>query len=68
MQFYHAFLRLLLHILQVDPSLVPVFLSKVDLANMYMHVWVCPEYIPCLAFVTPPIRLTLKSSSASISP
>ena len=54
MQFRWALMRLLCHILHLDPALRPVFLSKVDLSDMYMRVWVCLEYIPHLLFDAPP--------------
>ena len=68
MQFRWALMRLLCHILHLDPALRPVFLSKVDLSDMYMRVWVCLEYIPHLLFVVPPTHPSPKPSSDSTSP
>ena len=54
MQFGQALARLLHHIFQADLALGPVSLSKVDLADVYMHVWVRPEDITRLACILPP--------------
>ena len=37
-----------------DPAFGPVFMSKVDMSDAYMRVWIRPEDVPKLAFVVPP--------------
>ena len=41
------------HILGVDPTLGPVFMSKMNLADADMSVWVHPEDVLCIEFVVP---------------
>eukprot|EP00957_Ditylum_brightwellii_P002143 164882-Ditylum_brightwellii.AAC.1 len=36
-----------------DPAYGPVFMSKVDLADAYMQVWIRLEDVPQLAFIVP---------------
>ena len=50
-QFGTAFKRLLGQILTADPAYGPVFLSKIDLSDAYMCVWVRPEDLLRLTFV-----------------
>ena len=37
-----------------DPAFGPVFMSKVDMSDAYMRVWIRLEDVPKLAFVVPP--------------
>ena len=53
MQFGRALPRLLRHIVNADPRLGPVFMSKTDLSDAYMRVWIRIEDVPKLAFVIP---------------
>lgn len=46
MLFGLAFPRLLQAVLSADPAYSPVFMSKVDMSDAYMRVWVRPEDIP----------------------
>ena len=54
MKFRQATPRLIRHIFQVNPVLGPVFLSKVEISDAYMHIWVLPKNIPCLNFIVLP--------------
>ena len=53
-QFGGAFRRLIHNIVTADPAFGPVFLSKIDMSDAYMRVWVRPEDVLKLAFVVPP--------------
>eukprot|EP00957_Ditylum_brightwellii_P200910 15314834-Ditylum_brightwellii.AAC.1 len=53
MQFGRTLHRVLRQIVLADPALGPVFISKVDLANAYMRVWIRLEDVPRLAFMVP---------------
>eukprot|EP00957_Ditylum_brightwellii_P174844 13312302-Ditylum_brightwellii.AAC.1 len=53
MQFGRTLHRLLCQIVLADPAYGPVFMSKVDLADAYMRVWICLEDVPQLAFIVP---------------
>ena len=44
-------------ILEAEPRLGPVYLSKVDLVDEYMHLWVCIEDTTTTAFLTPPTKV-----------
>ena len=46
-----TFQHLLKQILVADTALGPVFMSKVDLSDAYMRVWVRLEDVPTLTFV-----------------
>ena len=54
MQFVRALPCPLQHILGADPDLGPVLLSKFNLSDMYMRVWVRPEDAPRLDLIIPP--------------
>ena len=51
MRFRRALHRILYFIPEVDPSLGKEFISKVDLADTYMHIWVRLTDIPYVAFL-----------------
>ena len=53
MRFGGTLLHILKQVLTVDPRLGPVLLSKVDLADTYMRLWVRMEDVPSVAFPTP---------------
>ena len=53
MRFGGALLRILKQILTADPCLGPVYLSKVDLEDAYMRLWVRMEYVPSVTFLIP---------------
>ena len=55
LQLGHAFHRIVRTIVTADPTLGPVFISKTDLADAYMRVWVDIVDIPKLAFAIPPL-------------
>ena len=44
-------MRILKKVLTSDPRLGPVYLSKVDLADTYMRLWVRMEDVPSVAFL-----------------
>ena len=54
MQFGQILPDLLYTILHADPCGGPVFISNIDLLGVYIRVWIRPEDLPRLAFVTPP--------------
>jgi Reverse transcriptase (RNA-dependent DNA polymerase). len=56
MQFGQALQRILRHILLADPQHGPVYLLKIDIADGFYRIDVCPEDIPKLGvmFPTPP--------------
>ena len=54
MKFGHCFPRILRKIVEADPRLGPVFLSKTDISDAYMRVRVRTAEIPKLTFVVPP--------------
>ena len=56
MHFRAALLQILCKILSAEQVLSSVFLSKVNLLDAYMHVWVQPEHLLALAFVVSPLR------------
>ena len=45
--------RTIRHVLKADPTLGPIYLSKVYLADVYMRLWVRMEDIPSLVFLIP---------------
>ena len=51
--FRGALMRILKKVLTVDPRLGPVYLSKVDLADTYMSLWVRMEDVPSVDFLIP---------------
>ena len=53
MQFRISLLCLLRHIMWEYPVLGPVFMSKVNLENEYMHIYILMEDTPLLAFIVP---------------
>ena len=53
MRFGGALQRILRQVLTADPPLGPVYLSKVDLADAYMRLWVRTEDVPSVAFLIP---------------
>ena len=53
MRFRGALLRILKQVLTIDPCLGPVYISKVDLSDTYMSLWVRIEDIPSVAFLIP---------------
>ena len=53
MRFGGALLRILKQVLAADPRLGPVYLSKLDLADAYMRLWVRMEDVPSTAFFIP---------------
>ena len=53
MRFGKAPHRLLGYILEEEPCLCPTYLSKVYLADTYMHTWVNLNNIPSVAFLLP---------------
>ena len=53
MQFGHALPHLLRKIVTADPRLGLVFMSKTDLADAYMRVWIRIQDVPKLAFIIP---------------
>ena len=53
MHFGDTLHRTLKRILHADPVLGSVYLSKVNLANAYMRIWVRMEDIPLAAFLIP---------------
>ena len=69
MRFGGALQRILKQVLIVDPRLGPVYLSKVDLADAYMRLWVRVEDVPSLAFLISnktPINTQLVGFHASL--
>ena len=46
-------MRILKNVLTADPRLGPVYLSKVDLEDAYMRLWVSMEDFPSVAFLIP---------------
>ena len=53
MRFWGALLRILKKVLNADPRLGPVYLSKVDLEDSYMRLWVRMEDILSVALLIP---------------
>ena len=53
MQFFQMLSRLLHTIFNANPWGGPVFMSKIDIADAYIRVWIYPEDLPQLAFVAP---------------
>ena len=53
MRFGGAIQRILKQLLTADPRLGPVYLSKVDLADAYMRLWVSMEDVPTFAVLIP---------------
>ena len=53
MRFGGALQRILKQILTSDPRLGPVYLSKVELTDAYMRLWVRMEDVPSVAFLVP---------------
>jgi Reverse transcriptase (RNA-dependent DNA polymerase). len=53
MQFGHALARILRHILLADPQHGPVYLLKLDIADGFYRIDLCPEDIPRLGVVFP---------------
>ena len=53
MRFGGTLQRILQHVLTTDLHLGPVYLSRVDLADAYMRLWVRMEDVPSVAFLTP---------------
>ena len=53
MRFGGALQRILKQVLTADPCLVTVYLSKVDLADAYIRLWVKMEDFPSVAFLVP---------------
>ena len=53
MLFGGVLLRILKQLLTTDPHLGPVYLSKVDLEDAYMMLWVRMEDFPSVAFLIP---------------
>ena len=51
MRFDGALTRIVWQVLIADTSLGPLYLSKVDLANAYMHLWVRLEDTTSTAFL-----------------
>ena len=51
--FRGVLLRILNKVLTADLQLGPVCLSKVDLADAYMRLWVRMEEVPSIAFPIP---------------
>ena len=51
--FRGALMRILKKVLTVDPRLGPVYLSKADLADAYMSLWVRMEDVPSVDFLIP---------------
>ena len=47
-----ALQRILKKVITMDPRLGPVYLSKVDLADAYMSLWVRMEDVPSIAFLS----------------
>ena len=50
-RFRGALMRILEKVLTANPRLVPVYLSKVDLADTYMRLWVRMEDVLSVAFI-----------------
>ena len=48
-----ALIRILKQVLDTDPCLGPVYLSKLDLADAYMWLWVRIVDVPSVAFLIP---------------
>ena len=53
MRFGGALLSILKQVLTTDPRLGTVYLSKVDLADAYMWLWVRMGDVPSVAFLIP---------------
>jgi hypothetical protein len=53
LQFGHAFLRLLQQLNRADTRRGPVYISKTDLADAFMRVWVWAPSIPVLGALIP---------------
>ena len=53
MHFGGALQLILKQVLTVDPGLGPVYLSKVDLVDAYMRLWVRMEEVPSVNFLIP---------------
>ena len=53
MRFGGALLRILKQALTAHPRLGPVYLSKVNLEDTYMRLWVRMEDFPSVAFLVP---------------
>ena len=53
MRFGKALYRLIDCILEVPPELGPAFLNKVNLADVYIRIWVHLEDIPSVDFLVP---------------
>ena len=53
MLFGGALLHILKQVLTAEPRLGSVYLSKVDLADTYMRLWVRMEDVPSVAFLIP---------------
>ena len=53
MQFSQKILRLLRTILNTKPWIGSIFMSKMDLSDAYMRVWIRSEDLQRLAFVVP---------------
>ena len=54
MQFGQIIPHLLCTIFHSNPRRGPVFVSKINLSDAHMRVWIFPENLPQLAFVVPP--------------
>ena len=67
MQFGYALPRLLRRIATADPRLGPVFMSKTDLSDAYMRVWIRIEDVPNSPLSFRLHRATTTSSSVSTS-
>ena len=50
-RFRGALMRILKKVLTAEPRLGTVYLSKVDLADAYMRLWVRMEDVPPFAFL-----------------
>ena len=53
MLFENTLKRIIRRILKADFSLGPVYLSRVDLTNVYMRLWLHMEDVPSLALLIP---------------
>ena len=53
MRFGGALQRILKQVLAADLRLGPVYLSKADLADAYMRLWVRTEDVPSVTFLIP---------------
>ena len=53
MRFGGVLLRILKQLITTDPRLGPVYLSKLNLEDTYMRLWVRMEDFPSVAFLIP---------------